>query len=69
VRPNEFENAFQPLHQVAIPHLGLLLGEMWDLDALAEDCAADGVYEFLLCAPPLPFVGAVGAPVNPVAVK
>jgi kynurenine formamidase len=69
VRPNEFENAFQPLHQVAIPHLGLLLGEMWDLDALAEDCAADGVYDFLLCAPPLPFVGAVGAPVNPVAVK
>jgi hypothetical protein len=69
VRPNEFDDAFQPLHQVAIPHIGLLLGEMWDLDALAEDCAADGVIEFLLCAPPLPFVGAVGSPVNPLAVK
>jgi kynurenine formamidase len=69
VRPNEFPNAFQPLHQVAIPNMGLLLGEMWDLDALAEDCAADGVYEFLLAAAPLKVTGAVGAPLNPLAVK
>ncbi len=69
VRPNEFEVAFQPLHQVAIPHIGLFIGEMWDLDALAEDCAADGVYDFFLSAEPLPVTGAVGAPVAPVAVK
>jgi kynurenine formamidase len=69
VRPNEFDGAFQPLHQVAIPRLGLLLGEMWDLDALAADCAADGVYEFWLTAAPLPITGAVGSPVNPIAVK
>ena len=69
VRPNEFHDAFQPLHQVAIPHIGLFLGEMWDLDALAQDCARDGVYEFWLTAAPLPFTGAVGSPVNPIAVK
>ena len=69
VRPNEFPNAFQPLHQVAIPNIGLLIGEMWDLDALAEDCAADGVYEFLLAAGPLKVTGAVGAPLNPLAVR
>jgi kynurenine formamidase len=69
VRPNEFDVAFQPLHQVAIPHMGLFLGEMWNLDGLAEDCAADGVYEFFLAAGPLPVTGAVGAPVNPIAVK
>jgi kynurenine formamidase len=69
VRPNEFPNAFQPLHQVAIPHIGLFIGEMWDLDALAADCASDGVYEFWLTAAPLPVTGAVGAPVNPIAVK
>lgn len=67
VRPNEFDAAFQPLHQVAIPHIGLLLGEMWDLDALAVDCASHGVYEFLLTAAPLPVTGAVGSPVNPIA--
>jgi kynurenine formamidase len=69
VRPNEFDEAFQPLHQVAIPHIGLFLGEMWDLDALAIDCVADGVYEFWLTAAPLPVTGAVGSPVNPIAVK
>ncbi|PDP87277.1 cyclase [Glycomyces fuscus] len=69
VRPNEFDDAFQPLHQVAIPHIGLLIGEMWDLDALAAHCAADGVHEFFLTAAPIPFTGAVGSPVNPVAVK
>jgi kynurenine formamidase len=69
VRPNEFDDAFQPLHQVAIPHIGLFLGEMWDLDELAADCAADGVHEFWLTAAPLPVTGAVGAPVAPVAVK
>jgi kynurenine formamidase len=69
VRPNEFDVAFQPLHQVAIPNMGLFLGEMWDLDALAADCAADGVWDFFLTAAPLPVTGAVGAPVNPIAVK
>ena len=69
VRPNEFDVAFQPLHQVVIPHIGLFIGEMWDLDALAADCASDGVFNFFLAAAPLPVTGAVGAPVNPIAVK
>lgn len=69
VRPNEFDDAFQPLHQVTIPHLGLLIGEMWALEELADDCAANGVYEFFLTAAPLPITGAVGSPVNPIAVK
>ena len=47
VRPNEFDDAFQPLHQVVIPHIGLFIGEMWDLDALAADCATDGGYDVL----------------------
>lgn len=69
VRPNEFDHAFQPLHQVVIPHLGMPIGEIWDLDTLAADCAADGVYEFLLAASPIPFTGAAGGPVSPVAAK
>jgi kynurenine formamidase len=69
VRPNEFDDAFQPLHQVAIPNMGLFIGEMWDLEDLAADCAADGTHEFLLVAAPLKVTGAVGAPVHPVAIK
>ncbi|WP_028658503.1 cyclase family protein [Nocardioides insulae] len=69
VRPNEFDVAFQPLHQVAIPNIGLFLGEMWDLDALAEASAEDGRYDFFLTAGPLRVTGAVGSPVNPIAVR
>ena len=46
---------------VVIPHTGLFIGEMWDLEKLAADCAGDGRYEFFLAAAPIPFTGAVGA--------
>jgi kynurenine formamidase len=68
VRPNEFDHAFQPLHQVAIPNMGLTIGEMWDLDELAAACRERGRFDFLLSAPPLPITGAVGSPINPVAI-
>jgi kynurenine formamidase len=69
VRPNEFDvPAFQPLHQVVIPNIGLTIGEMWNLDLLAEECARLGRYEMLLSAAPLPITGAVGSPINPVAI-
>ncbi len=69
VLPNQTADVFQPLHIVLIVHMGLLVGEIFDLDPLAEDCAADGRYEFLLTAAPLPITGGVGSPVNPVAIK
>ena len=40
-----------------------------DRQVLPEDCAADRVYEFFFCAPPLPITGAVGSPINPQAIK
>ena len=69
VRPNEFDvPAFQPLHQVVIPNLGLTIGEMWDLEELGSAAAESGRYDFLLSAAPLPITGAVGSPINPVAI-
>ena len=49
--------------------LGLTQGQNFDLEDLAADCADDGRWTFLLEASPIPFTGAVGSPVNPVAVK
>jgi kynurenine formamidase len=69
VRPNEVTEINQPLHFVVIPNMGLLVGEIFDLDDLAADCAEDGVYEFLFVAPPLAITGGVGSPVNPQALK
>jgi kynurenine formamidase len=58
-----------PLHVIMVQGAGVHLGELWDLEELAADCADDGVYEFLLVAAPMAVEGAVGAPVNPQAVK
>ncbi len=70
VQPPEFDPPCKsPLHQIAIPNIGLFLGEMFDLESLADDCEADGVYEFLFVAAGLPITGGVGAPVNPIAIK
>lgn len=58
-----------PVHAVGIVHMGLLLGENFSLDELAEDCATDGVYEFLFTGLPLPLTGAASGPVHPAVVK
>jgi kynurenine formamidase len=69
VLPNQTPDVFQPLHIILIVHMGLLVGEIFDLESLADDCEADRRYEFLLTAAPLPITGAVGSPVNPLAIK
>jgi kynurenine formamidase len=56
-------------HMLALRDMGMMLGEIWDLEALGKDCAADQVYEFQLVATALPFTGAVGTPINPIAIK
>lgn len=58
-----------PVHLLCIRDMGLTLGEMFDLEELAADCANDGMWEFLFSAPPLKVTGAVGSPLNPLAVK
>jgi kynurenine formamidase len=69
VRPNETDDCSQPWHWVVIPKMGLTMGEIFYVKDLADDCAADGVYEFFFCAPPLPITKAVGSPINPMAIK
>lgn len=40
--------------------MGFTIGNMLDLETLAENCTRDGVYEFMLVAGPLPVTGPVG---------
>lgn len=63
----EREVGFQ--HRRLIALLGMPLGEFWDLEGLAADCAADGVYEFMLTGAPLHLPGGVGSPANAYAIK
>jgi kynurenine formamidase len=69
VWPCEDEQMLLPVHLLHLRDMGLTQGQNFDLEALAADCADNGVYDFLLEASPLPFTGGCGSPVNPVAVK
>jgi kynurenine formamidase len=68
VKPFELPGARSPFHLLALAHMGLLLGEIFYLEDLAEQCARLSRWEFLFVALPLPFTGAVGSPVNPCAI-
>lgn len=69
VLPNETPDVYQPLHIIMLRSCGITIGEMFDLEVLAADCAEDRVYEFFFVAPPLTITGAVGSPLNPQAIK
>jgi hypothetical protein len=58
-----------PFHMLALRDMGMPLGEMFNLEALAADCASDGRYSLMLSAPPLEVTGGFGSPVNPLALK
>lgn len=57
------------LHTCVMVLLGIPLGEFFDLEALAADCASDGRYEFLLTSAPLRVHGGIGSPPNALAVR
>ena len=56
------------LHRRLIPLLGLALGEMFDLETLAQRCGAAGRWTFMFVAVPLKVPGAIGSPGNAVAI-
>lgn len=65
--PLGLQGAFMPLHELCLFKLGIPLGELWYLTALAERLGQLGRSRFFLTAPPLRLTGAVGSPVTPVA--
>ena len=66
-KPPGEENEFLHFHMLAF--FGMPIGEMWNLEGLADDCAADGNYDFFLTSAPLNVPGGVGSPPNALAIK
>jgi kynurenine formamidase len=57
-----------PIHEIAIPYMGMPLLDNADLDALAATCEELGRWEFMLVVAPLAVQGGTGSPVNPIAI-
>jgi kynurenine formamidase len=66
-KPAGEETEFLHFHMLAF--FGMPIGEMWNLERLAEDCAADGRYDFFLTSAPLNVPGGIGSPPNALAIK
>lgn len=58
-----------PMHMLALRDMGMPLGELFDFEDLAADCADDGVSSCMFIASPLHLPGGTGSPLNAVAVK
>lgn len=55
-------------HTILLPLLGLPLGEMWNLDPLADHCATTGRYECFFTSAPLNLPAGVASPPNALAI-
>jgi kynurenine formamidase len=66
--PSLVEQVDYPVHVLAVCALGLVLMDCLNLDDLAQACAAEGRWEFLLTVAPLVLNHGTGTPVNPIAV-
>jgi kynurenine formamidase len=58
-----------PMHIFLMNYLGIPIQELLWLEDLANDCKADGQYEFLYIASPLKIHGGTGSPINPIVIK
>ncbi len=56
------------LHNFVLSHLGIMLIDRSDLDALAEAAATRNRWEVMLSVAPLPIPNGTGSPVNPIAI-
>ena len=57
------------VHMIHLRDMGMIQGQNFDFESLADACAADGRIDFLLLAAGEPIVGATSTPVHPVAVR
>lgn len=56
------------LHNFVLTHLGVMLIDRGDFEALSEIAAARNRYEFMLTVGPLPIPHGTGSPVNPIVI-
>lgn len=63
-----FPTAGRMIHVDLLSRLGIPIGELWSLGALAEACSAAGRYEFFLTSAPLNIPGGTGSTANALAI-
>lgn len=66
--PSTVDGIAYPIHPLQITAMGMLACDSLDLEVLADACAAERRWEFMVVAAPLRIPRATGSPFNPVAI-
>jgi kynurenine formamidase len=67
VKPSGYPSVRNPIHLVGLVAMGLWLVDNCDFEELSAQCAELGTQSFAMTFAPIPFTGATGSPVNPLA--
>ena len=67
MHPSGYKNFRGPIHGIGIAAIGLWLLDNCQLEDLAKACDTNKAWEFALVLAPLPFIGATGSAMNPLA--
>jgi kynurenine formamidase len=68
VLPSQVAGVAEPIHQVTLVAMGMPIFDNLDLEAVADEAARLGRWEFLFTAAPLVVETGTGSPLNPLAI-
>jgi kynurenine formamidase len=66
--PSTVEGISYPIHPLQITAMGMLASDSLDLEDIAQACATENRWEFMVILAPLRIPRATGSPFNPIAV-
>lgn len=66
--PSTVDGIAYPIHPLQITAMGMLAADSLDLEEIADACAAEKRWEFMVVVAPLRIPRATGSPFNPIAV-
>jgi kynurenine formamidase len=67
VMPSGVAGVVQPIHQLLLNTMGVMIFDNCDLEAVSQAAAQRNRWEFMLTASPLAVPGGTGSPLNPIA--
>ncbi len=66
--PDQGSDLKHALHEVFLAGWGMPIGEVWDLESLAEECQRQKKWSFFLASQPLDVPGGIASPSNALAI-
>jgi kynurenine formamidase len=66
--PSNVEGMIYPIHPLQVAAMGMFVSDSLQLEDVAQACAEEGRFEFMVVGLPLRLPGATGSPWNPIAI-